>query len=143
MNIQNPSNTIYFDPQLSNEAFLITHLLGTNISCIFLISCIKITFASQHVRPIMSSPKHLFLLGNISVFNVTYLLTLLIYHESKTETPYSSSHLHQMLTNFTANFLNSAPVKNFFKALNIWCRYGQEYGFFLFMTHSVDRIYLW
>jgi len=32
---------------------------------------------------------------------------------------------------FVANFLNTAPMI-FFKSVNIWRRYGQEYDVFLF-----------
>ena len=38
---------------------------------------------------------------------------------------------------FIANFPQSVPVKEFFKSVNIWRRYGQKCGVMFFLTHGV------
>ena len=41
---------------------------------------------------------------------------------------------------FVTNFLLSLKVKEFWKSVNIWWSYGQEFGVLFFLTHSVDPL---
>jgi len=42
---------------------------------------------------------------------------------------------------FVANLPMSLPMKEFWKSVNIWGSYGQEFSVLFFLTHGVD-VYL-
>ena len=43
---------------------------------------------------------------------------------------------------FVANFLLNLTVKEFWKSVNIWWIYGQEFGVLFFLTHTVVQVAL-